>query len=85
MCEGRMRAVALELSVELPMGAKRVKGVPKWVWGTHVGGPTGAFGGAPYGATNRSAGWAKMPNWVWDARGRSHWGLRWSSLWGHDA
>eukprot|EP00959_Pyramimonas_sp_CCMP1952_P304349 6369497-Pyramimonas_sp.AAC.1 len=26
---------------------------------THAGGPTGAFGGAPYGATKRCTGWAK--------------------------
>eukprot|EP00959_Pyramimonas_sp_CCMP1952_P318195 6658525-Pyramimonas_sp.AAC.2 len=24
-----------------------------WVWRAHAGGPAGAFGGAPYGATNR--------------------------------
>eukprot|EP00959_Pyramimonas_sp_CCMP1952_P421881 8838219-Pyramimonas_sp.AAC.1 len=26
-------------------------------WLTHAGGPTGTFGGAPYGATKRCAGW----------------------------
>eukprot|EP00959_Pyramimonas_sp_CCMP1952_P001275 25908-Pyramimonas_sp.AAC.1 len=26
-----------------------------------------------------------MPQWVFrDACGRSHWGIRWSSLWGHE-
>ena len=35
---------------------KRVRGVPKWVCGTHAGGSTGAFGGAPYGATKRVRG-----------------------------
>ena len=29
---------------------------PCWVWRTHAGTPTGAFGGAPYGATKRCAG-----------------------------
>eukprot|EP00959_Pyramimonas_sp_CCMP1952_P035862 750802-Pyramimonas_sp.AAC.1 len=30
-------------------------------------------------------GWVKMPNiGFWDACGRGHWGLRWSSLWGHE-
>ena len=36
-----------------PHGAtNRVRGVPKWVGETHVDPPTGAFGGAPHGATN---------------------------------
>eukprot|EP00959_Pyramimonas_sp_CCMP1952_P389134 8153394-Pyramimonas_sp.AAC.1 len=26
-------------------------------WGTHAGGPTGGFGGAPYEATKRCTGW----------------------------
>eukprot|EP00959_Pyramimonas_sp_CCMP1952_P249373 5212682-Pyramimonas_sp.AAC.1 len=33
--------------------------MPNWVWGTHAGGPTGGFGGAPYGAAKRCAGWVK--------------------------
>eukprot|EP00959_Pyramimonas_sp_CCMP1952_P383090 8027358-Pyramimonas_sp.AAC.1 len=39
--------------------------MPNWVWGTHAGGRTGGFGGVPYGATKRCAGWVTMPNWVW--------------------
>eukprot|EP00959_Pyramimonas_sp_CCMP1952_P269197 5628213-Pyramimonas_sp.AAC.1 len=30
-----------------------------WVWEPHVDTPTGAFGGAPYGATKRCPGWGK--------------------------
>eukprot|EP00959_Pyramimonas_sp_CCMP1952_P418271 8762649-Pyramimonas_sp.AAC.1 len=40
---------------------KRVRGVPTWVAGTHVGTATGAFGVAPYGATKRMRG---VPTWV---------------------
>eukprot|EP00959_Pyramimonas_sp_CCMP1952_P321924 6736176-Pyramimonas_sp.AAC.1 len=39
-------------------------GVPSWVCGTHASGPTGGFGGAPYGATKRCTGWVKLPNWA---------------------
>eukprot|EP00959_Pyramimonas_sp_CCMP1952_P309951 6486161-Pyramimonas_sp.AAC.1 len=39
--------------------------MPNWAWGAHASGPTGGFGGAPYGATRRCTGWVKMPNWVW--------------------
>eukprot|EP00959_Pyramimonas_sp_CCMP1952_P158548 3316120-Pyramimonas_sp.AAC.1 len=56
--------------------------MPNWASGTHADGPTGGFGGAPNGATKRYTGWAKLPNWVWDACGRSQWGFRWSSLLG---
>eukprot|EP00959_Pyramimonas_sp_CCMP1952_P452804 9467196-Pyramimonas_sp.AAC.1 len=35
-----------------------------WVSGTHADGPTGGFGGVPYGATKRCIGFVKMPNWV---------------------
>ena len=46
---------------------------------------TGAFGGDPYGATNRVRG---VPKWGplggVDACNRGHWSLRWSSLWGHE-
>ena len=31
-----------------------VRGVPKWVWGAHAGGSTGAFDGTPYGATTKT-------------------------------
>ena len=34
---------------------------PKWVVGRHAGAATGAFGGAPYGATKRVMG---VPKWV---------------------
>ena len=73
--------------------------------------PQGAFGGAPYGATNLVRGdpkWTggrmrtlplgpsvELPmgprtvrgvsrNEPGDAFGPCHWGLRWSSLWGHE-
>ena len=66
-----------------PYGAtNRVRGVPKWVARTHVDSATGAFGGAPYGATNRVMGCADMGGA--DACGHRHWGLRWSSQWGHE-
>ena len=46
---------------------------------------TGAFGGAPYGATNRVRGVPKWAcGWRGGACGRGHWGLGWSSLWGHE-
>ena len=53
--------------------------------GLHAACATGAFGGAPYGATDRVRG---VPKW-WsmgggDACERTHWSLRWSSLWGHE-
>ena len=41
--------------------AKRVRVVPTWVCGTHAGGGSEAFGGAPYGATKRVRG---VPTWV---------------------
>ena len=44
-----------------PWGHEACEGVPKWVWGAHAGGGTGAFGGAPYGATTRVRG---VLNWV---------------------
>eukprot|EP00959_Pyramimonas_sp_CCMP1952_P060627 1266292-Pyramimonas_sp.AAC.1 len=60
-----MRAVELGPSGELPMGPRSavLGGVkmPTLVCGTHAGGPTGGFGGAPYGATKRMRG---VPNWV---------------------
>ena len=34
------------------------EGAPKRAWVTHAGGPTGTFGGAPYGATKRCTGCA---------------------------
>eukprot|EP00959_Pyramimonas_sp_CCMP1952_P426714 8937020-Pyramimonas_sp.AAC.1 len=36
--------------------------VPKWVRWAHASAATGAFGGAPYGATKRANGLTK---WVW--------------------
>ena len=38
-----------------------VRGVPTWVWGAHAGGGTGAFGGAPHGATKRVR---DVPKWA---------------------
>ena len=39
------------------MGPRNMRwGVPGWVAETHVSAATGAFGGAPYGATNRVMG-----------------------------
>eukprot|EP00959_Pyramimonas_sp_CCMP1952_P119680 2502637-Pyramimonas_sp.AAC.1 len=59
--------------------------MPRWVFGTHADDGTEAFSGVPYRATKFWIGWVKMPQWVFqDACGRSHWGLRWSSLWGHE-
>eukprot|EP00959_Pyramimonas_sp_CCMP1952_P122101 2552392-Pyramimonas_sp.AAC.1 len=60
--------------------------MPRWVCWTHAGGPTGGFGGAPSGATKRSAGRVKMPNVMFRAAcGRLHRGVRWSSLlWRHE-
>ena len=46
----------------------------------HAGAATGAFGGASYGATKRVMGFCqKGPE---SPCRRSHWGFRWSSLWG---
>ena len=61
---------------------KRVSGVPKWGVGAHVDLATGAFGVAPYGATKRVMGRAEKKGA--DACGPCHWGLRCSSLWGHE-
>eukprot|EP00959_Pyramimonas_sp_CCMP1952_P359691 7531530-Pyramimonas_sp.AAC.1 len=33
-------------------------------FGVHANGPTGGFGGPPYGTTKRCTGWAKMPSWA---------------------
>eukprot|EP00959_Pyramimonas_sp_CCMP1952_P233427 4878646-Pyramimonas_sp.AAC.1 len=46
-----------------------------------VDGASGALGRAPCGATTRD-GCTEMG--VADACGRWHWGVRWSSLWGHE-
>ena len=88
-------------------GTKRVRGLPKWRRRCHANPATGAFGGAPYGATIRVKGALK---WGWNrvrtlplgpsvelpmgprsavlGRGtacdRGHWGLRRSSLWGRE-
>eukprot|EP00959_Pyramimonas_sp_CCMP1952_P034287 718664-Pyramimonas_sp.AAC.1 len=52
-----------------------------WLCGTHAGGPTGSFGGAPYEATKCCTGWVNMPNRsFWDVSGRSHWGFRGASV-----
>eukprot|EP00959_Pyramimonas_sp_CCMP1952_P233334 4875966-Pyramimonas_sp.AAC.1 len=59
-CAGRMWALPLGASVELPMGAtKRCTGCVKMSncgCGTHAGGLTGGFGGAPHGAAKRCIG-----------------------------
>eukprot|EP00959_Pyramimonas_sp_CCMP1952_P126881 2653612-Pyramimonas_sp.AAC.1 len=34
--------------------------MPHWVCGTHAGGPNRGFGEAPFGATKRCTGWARM-------------------------
>eukprot|EP00959_Pyramimonas_sp_CCMP1952_P021710 457522-Pyramimonas_sp.AAC.1 len=52
-----------------------------WVGQTHVDTATGALGGAPYGPPGPRS--AVLDGG--DARGHHHWGLRWSSLWGHEA
>eukprot|EP00959_Pyramimonas_sp_CCMP1952_P181612 3797143-Pyramimonas_sp.AAC.1 len=41
--------------------------MPNWAWGAHAGGPSGGFGGAPYGVTKRCAGWVRIPQWAWGA------------------
>eukprot|EP00959_Pyramimonas_sp_CCMP1952_P267829 5599596-Pyramimonas_sp.AAC.1 len=51
-----MRTVALGPSVEISGATKHVTCVPKWACETYAGGGTGAFGGAPYEATNRVRG-----------------------------
>eukprot|EP00959_Pyramimonas_sp_CCMP1952_P384216 8051836-Pyramimonas_sp.AAC.1 len=38
---------------------KRVRGVPIWARWRHANPATGAFGGAPYGATKRCTGCAE--------------------------
>eukprot|EP00959_Pyramimonas_sp_CCMP1952_P179700 3757570-Pyramimonas_sp.AAC.1 len=38
--------------------------MPNYISRTHADGGTGAFGGAPYGATKRCTGWVKMLNWA---------------------
>ena len=50
--EGLMRGAPVEPSVELPMWPRSVY----LVWETHAGCATGAFGGAPHGATKRCTG-----------------------------
>eukprot|EP00959_Pyramimonas_sp_CCMP1952_P219974 4598942-Pyramimonas_sp.AAC.1 len=70
-------------SVEFPVGhgaAKRVRGVPGYVAGAHVGTAAGTTGGTPHGATKRVR-CAKISGG--GACGLRHWGLRWNSLWGH--
>eukprot|EP00959_Pyramimonas_sp_CCMP1952_P448313 9387408-Pyramimonas_sp.AAC.1 len=59
--------------------------MPNLVWGTHAGGPTGGFGGAPHGATERT-GWVTIPNPVSGTHADGPTGEhRWGSLWGHEA
>eukprot|EP00959_Pyramimonas_sp_CCMP1952_P325801 6819491-Pyramimonas_sp.AAC.1 len=57
------------------------EGCAKVSAGTHSDPATGDFGGAPYGATILVRG---VPKWAGDACGPCRWGLRWSSVWGHD-
>ena len=63
------------------MGPRNLRGVPTWVRCPHANAATVAFGGVPYGATKRVRG---VPKWGGSPCGRSHWGLWWSSLWGHE-
>eukprot|EP00959_Pyramimonas_sp_CCMP1952_P447566 9371557-Pyramimonas_sp.AAC.1 len=56
-----MQARPLEPSVELHVGPRNVWGVSNWVALTHASAATGAFGGAPFGATDRVRG---VPKWV---------------------
>eukprot|EP00959_Pyramimonas_sp_CCMP1952_P003034 62707-Pyramimonas_sp.AAC.1 len=55
-------------------------------WEPHVDHATGAFSGAPYGATKRVSG---APKWTCGGRGTAggpcHWGLRWSPPVGREA
>eukprot|EP00959_Pyramimonas_sp_CCMP1952_P228192 4771501-Pyramimonas_sp.AAC.1 len=57
--------------------------MPNWACGAHADSLTEGFGGAPYAATQSCIGWVTKLGFR-DARGLSHWGLRWSSRWGHD-
>eukprot|EP00959_Pyramimonas_sp_CCMP1952_P058111 1213144-Pyramimonas_sp.AAC.1 len=41
--------------------------MPRWMRGTHAGGPTGAVGGVPYVATKRCIGWVQMQNGAFGA------------------
>ena len=80
-----MRTLPLGPSVELPLGPRTCEGCAKMGRWRHADPPAGAFGGAPYGATRRVRG---APKWG-SLRGagaceHGRWGLRWSSLWGHD-
>eukprot|EP00959_Pyramimonas_sp_CCMP1952_P404739 8482257-Pyramimonas_sp.AAC.1 len=38
--------------------------MPNWAPGAHADGPTGVFGGAPNGVTERYTGYVKMLNWL---------------------
>ena len=53
---------------------KRVRGVPKWVAGTHAGCATWTFSGAPMGSHETCEGCAEICGW--DACGMRHWDLR---------
>ena len=57
----------------------------RWAAETHVNPATGAFGGAPCGATKRVRG---VPKWACGGPRKfyepCHWGLIWSSLWGYE-
>eukprot|EP00959_Pyramimonas_sp_CCMP1952_P278980 5832843-Pyramimonas_sp.AAC.1 len=61
-CEGCAKMSVGAACGRLPWGlrwsgaTKRVRGVPKWVWGAHAGGSTGTFGGTPHEATKRVRG-----------------------------
>ena len=91
---GRVRKLRLCSSMGLPMGPRSARGV-RCSYGATTrerctgigGGPrassaTEAFGGAPYGATKRARGALK---WAGAPREHCHWGIRRSSLWGHEA
>ena len=55
-----MRTLPLGLSVELPTGPDPREGCAEMGRGRHADPATGAFGGAPYWATNRVRG---APKW----------------------
>ena len=82
MGASHMRTLPLGPSMELPMGPRNGRGGAEGDPSTHVNPATGAFGGAPYGIIKRVRG---VPKSTWDACEPCHWGLRWSSLWGHEA
>eukprot|EP00959_Pyramimonas_sp_CCMP1952_P211592 4428184-Pyramimonas_sp.AAC.1 len=56
-----MNTPPLRPSVEFPVGPRNVSGVPNWARERHADAAVGAFGGVPYGATERVRG---LPQWA---------------------